>query len=407
MVFEILNGMKFIHKSFFGILSAILVGVIFFSGFYVGSNQSFKPHYSADASVAPVDMAAFWKAWEILDQKFIETGESKIPSPQERLYGAIEGMVGSYEDPYTVFFPPAAKTSFETAISGNFEGVGMEVDVRDGNLTIIAPIKNAPADKAGLKSGDKIIKINDTFTSGMTIEEAVTMIRGKKGSKVRFTVEREGETEPLSFSVTRAVINMPSLETEYRSDGVFVISLYNFNANASIDFRDALKRFVSSGSKKLIIDLRGNPGGYLDSAVDMTSWFLPTGKVIVREDFGGGEEKELRSKGYNLPSKYAFKTVVLVNGGSASASEIMAGALQEHKVAALVGEQTFGKGSVQELVDVTSKTSLKVTIARWLTPNGKSISDGGLKPDHVIELTKKDVEAKKDPQMQKALDLLK
>jgi len=237
-------------------------------------------------------------------------------------------------------------------------------------------------------------------------EEAIKNIRGPKDSVVKLSVIREGEDDPLLIEIKRDVILVPTIETKIIDD-VFVINLYSFSATASTDFRNALRNFVKSKKHKLILDLRGNPGGFLESAVDVSSWFLPAGKIVVKEDFGKeGEEKVLRSKGYNIFNDN-LKMIVLINEGSASASEIVAGALKEHNVAKLVGKNTFGKGSVQELLEITKDTSLKVTVAKWLTPNGKSISDGGLAPDYDVDLNVEKYKEGVDTQLQKAIDLLR
>jgi carboxyl-terminal processing protease len=324
-------------------------------------------------------------------------------SDQEKVWGAIKGLVEAYGDPYTVFMPPTEAKMFEEDISGNFSGVGMEVGEKEGIITVITPLKNTPADKAGINAGDQVVKIDDTATNGMTVDEAVRLIRGEEGTKVKLTIIPKDGEEPKEVSLTRAVITIPALETELREDKIFVIKLYSFSAVSSSLFRDALREFIGAKTNKLIIDLRGNPGGYLDASIDMASFFLPSGKVVVKEDFGGDkEEKAYRSKGYNIFNDN-LKMVILVNGGSASASEILAGALQEHGVAKLVGEKTFGKGSVQELVNITPDTYLKVTVARWLTPNGRSISKEGLVPDYPVA---RGSDENVDPQMQKAVELL-
>ena len=240
----------------------------------------------------------------------------------------------------------------------------------------------------------------------MTLEKAVSLIRGKKGTEVRLTLARSSTPTPFEIKIVRDTITIPTVDTEFRENGVFVISLHNFSAVSPDLFREALRDFVISRSTKLVLDLRGNPGGYLEAAVDMASWFLPAGEVIVREEAGrNGAGDVFRSRGYNIFNN-KLKMVILVNGGSASASEILAGALQEHHKATLVGEKTFGKGSVQELFPVTGDTSLKITIARWLTPNGVSISEGGLKPDVEVKITEEDIKKQKDPQMDKAIELL-
>ena len=353
-----------------------------------------------------IDMAPFWEVWKILDEKYVATMKQEATTTaQDRVWGAVQGMANSLGDPYTVFMPPEEAKEFETDISGNFEGVGMEIGIKDGVLTVVSPLKGSPAEKSGIKSGDKIITIDGQPAIDLTTEKAVKLIRGPKDTVVKISVLRNGNNKPLIFEITRAVIDVPTAETEIKGD-VFVISLYNFYAQAKSQFNKALKEFIVSEKSKLILDLRGNPGGFLDVSVDMASWFLPLGKPIAREDFGNKEsEKVYRSKGYDIFNKN-LKMIILVYGGSASASEILAGALQEYGIVKLVGTKTYGKGSVQELVQVSGNSSLKVTVAKWLTPYGKSISDGGLTPDYEVKITEADFLAGVDPQMAKAIEIL-
>ncbi|MFT5179475.1 MAG: carboxyl-terminal processing protease [Candidatus Paceibacteria bacterium] len=390
---------------FSGVSLAILSSIFLF-GFYYGSHsENAFLNNRANAS-EPVDLESFWKVWYILEENFVAASSTDLTTDDEKLYGAIQGLVGSLGDQHTVFFPPVEKKDFDENISGNFSGVGMEIGVRNGLLNVITPLKNSPAEKAGVRAEDVVLMIDGESTSKMTINEAVSKIKGEKGTEVVITVAREGVAETIDISITRDNIKIPTVDTELRSDGVFVISLYNFNANATNDFRRALREFMLAKTDKLILDLRGNPGGFLTAAIDISSWFLPAGKIVVKEDFGGKEDEEVfRSRGYNIFNDN-LKMAILVNGGSASASEIVAGALQSHGIAELIGTNTYGKGSVQELMDITEETSLKVTIARWLTPNGKSISDGGLSPDIEVEFTNEDFEAKKDPQLDAAIDYL-
>jgi len=392
----------------------VVVCIVFYAGFYAGSTSSITTGDRAGAYLSgqeigkPIktDFSSFWKAWNILNEKFVASGTS-TPTDDEKVYGAIAGLASSYNDPYTIFFPPVESKMFESDIAGNFEGVGMEVGEKDGQLTVVAPLKGTPAYKAGIKAGDKIIKIDDTFTTGLKVDEAIKIIRGKKGTEVKLTVTRVGKKDPIEFSVIRDVIEMPTIDTEIKSGEVFVIRLYNFSALSANMFRNALREFISSGKSKLIIDLRGNPGGYLEAAVDMASWFLPVGEVVVREGISETDVsgKLFKSRGYDVFND-KLQLIILVDGGSASASEILAGALREHGKATLVGTKTFGKGSVQELVKITGDTSLKVTIARWYTPKGVSISQSGLTPDVVVEIKAEDVAKGTDPQMDKAVEIL-
>lgn len=396
------------------VFSAIIIlGGTFFSGYYFGKNNISDADRIASIinkndPNGQVDFAPFWKAWNVINEKYVPTNSTstEIISDQDRVYGAIEGMVRSMGDPYTTFFPPVESKQFSESISGQIEGVGMEVGIKEGIITVIAPVKGTPAYRAGVKSGDQILKIDNLATTGLSPEEAIKHIRGKKGTPVKLTMLRPGAKEPYVVDIIRDVINMPTVDTETRGE-VFIIRLYSFSAISPNLFRDALREFVESGKYKLIIDLRGNPGGYLEAAQDIASWFLPTGKLIVSEDFRNEKDKQVfRSRGYNIFNEN-LKLVILIDGGSASASEILAGALHDHGIATLVGSQSFGKGSVQELIDITDETSLKVTIAKWLTPNGISISHNGLTPDVVVKLDeKKYLEDKTDTQLNKALEIL-
>ncbi|MEK7558541.1 MAG: S41 family peptidase [Patescibacteria group bacterium] len=393
-------------------LSILIIAISFSAGVLVGER-----HYSeiekavalfnkeSTVVAAPgTDFEPFWKTWNILNEKYVSF--KSTTTDQQRVWGAISGLAESFGDPYTVFFPPQESKNFEASINGEFQGVGMEIGIRDRVITVISPLKGTPAFNAGIKAGDKILKIDGAPATEMTVEKAVSLIRGPKGTTVVISVFREGEKEPLEFKIVRDVINIPTIDTEKRPDGIFVIRLYSFSANSPQLFRNALEEFINSQGDKLILDLRNNPGGYLEAAVDMASWFLPGGKVVVKEESKDDGDKQIfRSKGYNIFSD-KLKFVILVNAGSASASEILAGALSEHGIAKLVGEKTFGKGSVQELVKITPETSLKVTIARWLTPNGVSISEGGLKPDIEVVPTKDDITKGKDKQMEKAIEIL-
>ncbi len=407
------------NKNFVFITTLTLVAV-FYLGYSFGISKNLEAQkvfaVLANSTTTPstVDFGSFWKAWELLDENYVATNSTSTDvkteiNNQKRVYGAISGMVSSLDDPYTSFFPPAEAKSFGEEISGQIEGVGMQVDIKDGVLTVISPVKGTPAYKAGIKAGDKVLKIDNTITDRLSTEEAIKLIRGKKGTSVKLTIYREGVKEPLIFDVVRDYINLPTVDTETKK-GVYIIHLYTFSAISPNLFRDAIREFWETGNDKLILDLRGNPGGYLEAAQDMASWFLPVGEIIVKEAFKKEtSEQTYKSRGYNVFDGKKLKMIVLIDGGSASASEILAGALRDHGVAKLVGAQSFGKGSVQELFDITEnpKTSLKITIAKWLTPNGVSISHQGLTPDVVVKL---DEEAYKkdrtDTQLNAAVQML-
>lgn len=388
------------------VYTTIIVAIIIFvSGFYFGSRNSvaFQSVANTSSINEAIDLAPFWKAWEILEEKNINASNV---SYQDKVYGAIQGLAASYGDPYTVFFTPEEAKDFNEQIEGSFSGIGVEIGIRDKVLTVISPIKGTPGYLAGLKPGDKILKIDSKSTLDMDIDDAVNLIHGEKGTKVVLEIYREGENISRNVEIVRDIIEVPIVEEEHRSDGVYKIAIYEFTANSSKQFVNALNNFAKSNSNKLIIDLRGNPGGYLNSAVEIASYFVPSGQKIVSEDFALRNEPVIyTSSGYDLlAKKKGMKIVVLIDGGSASASEILAGALSENKVAVLVGTKSYGKGSVQEISSVTKDTLLKVTIAKWLTPLGNSISEKGITPDYIVEA---DPDGKVDTQLNKALEILK
>ncbi len=402
-----------------GYFLALLLSVgAFFSGLQFGQGVSgnnqiaglFSLFAADDATEAPTgkpNLDEFWEVWNLLEEKFVTGSSTYEISEEERIRGAIDGLVDAYGDPYTVYMTPEDSATFNQNISGNFSGVGMEVGLRERLITVIAPLPDTPAEKAGILAGDVIVRIDDVSTEGMTIDEAVSLIRGDKGTVVTLTLYREGEMEFLEIPVTRDTINIPTVKTE-QIDGTYVIAIYTFNGVAEKQVWDAMQEFVASDATSLIIDVRGNPGGYLQGAVSIASHFLPTGKVVVQEQFGDTAKNDVfRSRGRQVQPFEPKNLVVLVDNGSASASEILAGALRDHGVATVIGTQTFGKGSVQELIELEDGSSLKVTVARWLTPNGTSISEGGLAPDIVINRTPEQRLAGEDPQLDAALRFLR
>lgn len=403
-------------------LVALLAGA-FVSGVYLG--YSHKPTIAKvdellgqeEGQPAGLDFRPFWKAWRVIDEKFVNgnatstvaSSSAKIIGPDDKVWGAISGLIASLGDPYSVFLPPEEKKSFEEEIQGNFGGVGIELGARDGSLRVISALPETPAKRAGIKSGDIILAIDDQPAPKSDIGHAVDLIRGEIGTKVKLTIRREGEKNNLDFNLTRAIINIPTIETEILPGRIFVIRLFNFGATSQDLFRQALREFAQAKTDKLILDLRGNPGGYLEAAVGIASWFLPVDKVVAIEDRGRSEEPKIyKSRGYNVFTDN-LKMVILVDRGSASAAEILAGALAEQGKATLVGEKTFGKGSVQELIPITDQTSLKITVARWLTPNGISISHEGLTPDVLVKVDEKATEEQtgiNDPFIKRAIEVL-
>lgn len=397
-----------------GVSFALVAAIAFSLGFSMGSGNSSTsiaarlPLLGDGLDATPsrsADLDDFWKAWNALEANYVVThASSTLPTVRERLLGAIGGLADSYGDPYTVFFPPKEAKAFAESISGSFAGVGMEIDIKDGVLTVVAPLKGTPAYAAGIKAGDQIATIDGKSTEGVSVDKAVTEIRGPAGTTVSFLIIRDGK--PLNIKVVRDTIQIPETDDGLdEASGVYHIALYEFTSNSGDLFRQAFERFKASGSKKLVIDLRGNPGGYLEAAVDIVSHFLPKGMTVVTEDFGDKEaNQEHTSLGYNDVPK-GTKVVVLIDGGSASASEIFAGALQDSDVATIIGTKSFGKGSVQTLLDLGGG-SLKITVARWITPAGHWIMGNGVTPDIIVPFTQADAAAKRDPQMARAIDFL-
>ena len=395
------------RKIFLIIGSILVLAIVFGSGAIFGYSQ--RPEVERITSVfnkerdkpPEIDFEPFWRAWRIVEEKYAGTDDI---NRQKMVWGAIQGALASLGDPYTTFFPPEEKKLFESEIKGSFGGVGMEIGLRKGILTVISPIKGTPAFKAGIKPGDKILKIDEKETLGISTDEAVRLIRGEPGTSVGLLILSEASDAPREVSITREIIQIPVIDTEVR-DNVFIIQLYNFSERTPQEFQSAIKKFSTSGTDRIILDLRNNPGGFLEVAVDVSSWFLESGQIVAREKFKNGDETLYRSRGYK--TKNNLPLVVLVNSGSASASEIVAGALRDHKAATMVGQKTFGKGSVQELIDLTGDTSLKITIARWLTPNGDSISESGLIPEVEIKNTEDDESKGIDRELEKAIETVK
>jgi len=350
-----------------------------------------------------IDFSLFWNAWKVIQDKFVAKDNLDTKG---MIYGAISGMIKSLNDPYTIFLEPSDAKRFTEDVKGTFEGVGMEIGIRKNQLQVVSPLEGSPAQKAGLRAGDKILEVNGTSTIDMTVEEAVNLIRGPKGTEVVLNVFREDWQDAKDIKIIRAVINVPSLKWELKENDIAYIKLYQFSENASPDFRKAVIEILASPANRIILDLRNNPGGYLEVAQDIAGWFLENGQTVTIEDFGGKQEEEIY-KAQGSANLLPYPTVVLINQGSASASEILAGALRDNRKVKLIGETSFGKGSVQEMEKLKDGSSLKVTIARWLTPNGDSISEKGLEPDIKAEISDKDLEDGKDPQLDKAIEIIK
>lgn len=401
-------------KIFFKIVTSIicLVAVSFLSyevGVYTGEKNILRtppPQIINQDLGAPekLDFSIFWEAWREAERNFLE--RNKINS-QEMIYGAISGMIDSLGDPYTNFFKPEEAREFEEQLSGKYQGVGMIVGIKDEQLTIISPFEGSPAQRSGLKAGDKIIKIEDTYTKDISIEKAVELIKGPEGTIVKLLIQRKSFEQPKEIEVKREIIKIPTLEWKLIEGNIALIKIHQFNQILNSEFKKAAFEILNSEADRIILDLRNNPGGYLEVAQDIAGWFLERGKVVVWEDKGNGEEREsYKSKG---PATFAsFPMVVLINQGSASGAEILAGALRDQRGIKLIGETSFGKGSVQKPITLSDDSYLKVTIAKWLTPDGVSIDEKGLEPDIVVEIPEDLVEGEeKDLQLEKAIEIIR
>jgi len=301
--------------------------------------------------------------------------------------------------------PPEENKKFSEDMKGEFGGIGAEIGMRKDILTIIAPLEGSPAKAAGLLPQDKVLKVDGKSTDGMSIDEAINLIRGPKGEAVVLNIFRDGWKDAKDFKIIRDTIVIPVIKWQMKDNKVAYIQLYHFSENSASEFKKVAQEAISAGAKSVVLDMRGNPGGYLESAVDIISWFVSDNQVVAIEDFGNGKKTEYKSVGYQKLMSYP--AVLLVDAGSASASEIVAGALRDLRNIKLVGTKTFGKGSVQQVEQMRNGSSLKITVAKWLTPSGKSIMDEGLEPDEKVELTEDDINNNRDPQLDKALEMLK
>ncbi len=353
---------------------------------------------SQPSSKTKPDLTSFWKVWDIIDEKYVRP-EKLIT--EERVYGAIHGMVGSLGDPYTAFLNPKQAANFNLSLTGEFEGVGMELSIEKGLLTVVSPLKDSPAERAGVKPGDVVYAIDGKPTAEMSVFDAVMAIRGPKGTNVKLTLLREGEEEPFEVSIVRERIELDSVTFKMLDSGIAYLSINQFDESTLDEFNKAVNQVLLNDPKGLILDLRYNGGGLLETAVDVVSDFVAGEKpAVIIKQRDPKDNEVVYTSGHARLEK--ISTVVLVNSGSASASEIVAGALQDHKRALVMGTQTFGKGSVQEVFTLEDKSLLRVTMALWYTPDEKSIDDVGITPDKIVEITKEDEKAKFDRQLDEA-----
>jgi len=380
----------------------ILIAFIFFLGMMAGRTRTYRLSIPGDSGVENFDIDAdfslFWDTWEIVRDKYKDVDSV---NDQNMVYGATDGLIDALGDPYSEFFRPVDGKRFLDDISGSFEGIGAEIGIKDGVLTIIAPLEGTPAKKAGLESGDSVMQIDGEMTMDLSIEGAVQMIRGKRGTKVVLTViKSDGQKEDIS--ITRGVIKVPAITLEVLPEtDIAYIRVFSFTQDLSQDFNDIAQKTLRSSAKKIILDMRDNPGGYLEVAVDIAGWFLEDGDVAVIERRGKNDNQEYKTSGPSIFKDWPI--VVLINKGSASASEILAGALRDNLGSVVVGETSFGKGSVQEMVSIGDGAYVKLTVADWLTPEGVSISEAGIEPDIIVEMGDGELEDGEDLFLQAAI----
>ena len=350
--------------------------------------------------VEAADFSLFWEAWDEL-KKFHLRGDEV--SNKDFIYGAIDGLAKSLEDDYTFFLNPSDAQKFNEDISGNFSGIGAEIGIREKRLIIISPLKNSPAERAGIKSGDHILQIDGKPSDGLSLNESVKRIRGERGSVVTLLILRDEFSEPKEFKITREDILVPTIDWEIKEGGIMHIQLYKFNINTESAFYSAMISGLQRGIRGIVLDLRNNPGGYLEMSVSLAGWFLERGELVVAEESRTGERIEFYARGNEVLKR--VPVVVLVNEGSASASEILAGALRDQREVKLVGEKTFGKGTVQQLKDLSDGSIIKMTVAHWLLPSGQLIEGNGLTPDYEVEF--EELENGADVQFEKAMEILR
>lgn len=386
-----------------GIIVIILLGFFFAGGYALGKITDGKITFKGDIELyKPTKLSNIFESklleqvWTIIQTDFVD--KDKIDE-KKLFYGAIAGFVSGLEDSHTVFLDPETTTEFEDAISGAFEGVGAEIAIKEGLLTVVSPLQDSPAERAGLLPGDIIFKVDGKDIFGLSVEKAARLIRGPRGTEVTLIIVR-GDEDPLEIKIVRDVIVTKSVEWQFRDDGLAHVKLKSFNGDTSELMQEFVKEVKSKNPKGIILDLRNDPGGLLDTAIDVCSFWIED-QVVLIEKFGDGRETKYKSS--NLAPFKNIPTIVLINQGSASGAEIVAGALQDYELSKLVGKKSYGKGSVQALKKLPDGSAIKVTVAKWFTPKMRTINEVGIAPDLEVDFTRADAQVKKDPQLDAAI----
>jgi carboxyl-terminal processing protease len=405
------------------VLGSILSAGIFTSGLAIGvvigqiTGESFLPVWLEESIQDPLEVetqnysqeppqdsddlfAPFWEAWDIVHEEYVDQPVDDVTL----MRGAISGALDALGDPHTSYMDPITYQQSNFPLQGSYEGLGAWVDTNPEYLTIISPMPGSPAEEAGLEPGDEVVAVNGEDVTGIDANIVIRSVLGPAGTTVNLTIHREGEAELLEFEIVRAEIQLPSIESEVLEDDIGYIQLSTFGNDTSTELRNTIRDLRQTELKGMILDLRGNGGGFLITAIEVASEFIEEG-VIMTERFGDGSEEVYEALGDGLATDLPL--IILVDGGSASASEIVAGAVQDHGRGQLVGETTFGKGSVQSWIALTGEEgAVRVTVARWYTPNGRQIGGDGLTPDVEVLFTVEQYEAGEDPQLEKAIELL-
>jgi len=407
--------LRYARSLLIGLLALLLLGLTFAAGVLTGTSMAANPEAISFRTpllpapiVAPergtqpddVDFGVFWEVWNTVERRFYYD----LPDNNERMYGAIRGMLKTLGDPYTAFVDPEAAEILRQDNSGTFEGIGAYVEeAPGGGVYIIRVFEDGPAERAGLKAGDIVIAVGGQDITDQILNESLLLIRGPAGTPVTLTVIREGEEEAFDITIIRARIEVPTVEARMLEGNIGYVALFEFNSQASARLTAAVAELLDQGAEGIILDLRNNPGGFLDQAINVADLFLDDGVVLIERDVDG-HVREHRSGNGEIAEDVPL--VVLINGGSASASEIVAGAIQDRGRGTLIGETTFGKGSVQLLDDLSDGSQLRVTYANWFTPLDHLISGQGITPDIVIESPDEQPQGNADVQLERAIELL-
>ncbi|GMR19057.1 MAG: hypothetical protein BMS9Abin34_182 [Patescibacteria group bacterium] len=400
---------QFFQNKLFLVLTFIF---IFLAGWQVGY-AGFQVNLRANPpgitvenktpSSSTIDFSLLWDTIARINKEYL----FRPVDGKKLLYGAVSGLVGALDDPYTSFLDPEQNKQFDSSLEGVYEGIGAEIGIRNDQLMIVAPLDGSPAKAVGVRAGDQILEIDGVSTVGISIVEAVSKIRGPAGAKVVLTLRR-GDQSAFKTTIVRDRIQVKSVSWEEKDGGVFYLKVSRFGNGTNGEWDEAIRSIKSAGGiKGVVLDLRSNPGGYLAGAVYLASEFLEDGAVVIQEDSGGGRRTLSVQSTKNDRGLLGVSVAVLIDGGSASASEILAGVLQERAGAKLVGKKSFGKGTVQDAVDFKDGSGLHLTVAKWLTPSGRWVHEKGLEPDFEVELTEDDLDNNRDPQIDKALELLR